>query len=90
MKLTKKNFNVAVKLTKDFDSVAFSEGFEIELDDEECGDEYEREKRKLSQRVYQNTKDFLSGLSFEKKTGKTHLKDGKIDIDLGFKSGNEV
>jgi len=90
MKLTKRNFNVTVKLTKDFDSVAFSEGFEVELDGNEYEDEFENEKRRISQRVYQNTKDFLCGLFFEKKTGKKYLKDGKIDIDIDFKSGNEV
>jgi len=93
MKITKRNFNVIVKLTKDFDSVAFSEGFEFEINGEDkkrIDKEFEEQKRLTSQRVYASAKDFLSGMSFEKKTGKEHLKNGKLDISLDFKNGDEV
>jgi len=90
MKVTKRNFNVTIKLTKDYDSVGFTEGFELEFDEFEFGgqaeQDFENEKRKLSQKVYRDAKDFLKGVSFEKTNG---FKTKKVDLSLDFKSGDE-
>jgi len=99
MNVTKRNFNVSVKLSKNFDSIAFSEGFEYEMDNETDKDkieeDFESEKRRISQKVYSDSKEFINGLMIEKSTGHNVMKNGKIDIDvpkidLEFKKGNEV
>ena len=90
MKVTKRNFNVTIKLTKDYDSVGFTEGFELEFDEFEFGgqaeQDFENEKRKLSQKVYRDVKDFIGAITFDKTDG---LKTKKVDLNLDFKSGDE-
>jgi len=99
LNVTKRNFNVTVKLSRNYDSVAFSEGLEFELNDEEnkavIEEEFEDEKRRLSQKVYSEAKTFISGLQVEKARGTEVIKNGKLDvdikkIDLSFKKANEL
>lgn len=61
MNISKKSYSVSVKLTRNYQSISLTEGFEVIVDDKFDEFVYEAEKQAVKDRLVEESKKYLDG-----------------------------
>lgn len=76
MKITKKEYTVSVKGSKNYQSISLTEGFETEVDEDFSQFDFESEKQLIKDRLIDEAKEYLNEFVEQREL------DDNIDINL--------
>lgn len=76
MKITKKEYTVSVKGSKNYQSISLTEGFEVNVDEDYSHIDFESEKQQIKDRLIDEAKDYLNEFVEQREL------DDSINLDL--------